>query len=181
MSLFRDFRPALLFLGKFLALYFVGNILYGIYIESFGDRPDPVTRSVTSQTVTCLNMLGYQAAMDDHPSTAQVRMKIAERNVLSIFEGCNGINVLIVFVSFLFAFGGPPKKLLLFLPLGLIVIHVVNLLRLSLLFYLALDNSRHFYYFHKYVFTSILYLVVFALWALWVAGFNEKRNIKTTA
>jgi exosortase family protein XrtF len=176
----KEFRPALMFLAKFLAIYFLGNIIYGIYIESFNDRPDAITRSVTRQTVITLNVLGYQTRMEDHPSNPKVRLKQNERNVLNVFEGCNGINVMIVFVAFLFAFGGPLKKMMIFLPIGLLIIHLANLLRISLLFDLALHNQKHFYYYHKYFFTATLYLIVFALWAVWVIRFNEKQDRKAT-
>lgn len=175
----REFRPALMFLGKFLALYLAGNILYGIYIESSGNRPDGLTRIVTVHTVVLLNISGYQITTENHPSEPKVRLKHQQVPVLNIFEGCNGINVMIVFVAFVVAFGGPVRKMMLFIPAGLMIIHFSNLLRLALLFYLADHNNEQFYYYHKYFFTATLYLVVFALWAVWVIRFNEKQNIKT--
>lgn len=181
MELLKEFKPALLFLGKFLAIYFVGNILYGIYIESRGNRPDSITRMVTAQTAWLLDGVRYQTGVEDHPDQPKVMLKNDGVRVLSVYEGCNGINVIIVFIAFLFAFGGPAKLLSVFLLLGVLVIHGFNLLRIGLLFYLALNDSQQFYYYHKYFFTATLYLVVFALWALWVIRFHEKRDIKTTA
>ena len=181
MGLLKEFKPALVFLGKFLVLYFAGNILYGLYIESYGDRPDAITRVVTAQTSGLLNAAGGDTDFDDVAGAPKVALMQAGDVVLNVFEGCNGINVMIVFVAFLFAFGGPFKTLAVFLPAGLFVIHLFNLLRIGLLFHLALTDSRQFYYYHKYFFTATLYLVVFGLWALWVIRFNEKRNIKAAA
>jgi exosortase family protein XrtF len=180
MSPIKEFKPALLFLAKFLVFYLAGNILYGIYIESYNEAPDRITRIVTSDSSGILNALGYHTGQEDAPGTPKIALKEAGDIVLYIYEGCNGINVMIVFIAFLFAFGGPAKGLAVFLPLGVLVIHFFNLMRISLLFYLALSNSLQFYYYHKYFFTATLYLVVFALWALWVIRFNESRNIKVT-
>ena len=174
----REFRPALMFLGKFLAIYFVGNILYGVYIESKGNRPDGITRMVTYQSAWLLEVFGYDTQVEDHADAPKVLLKNEGQRVLNVYEGCNGINVMVVFVAFLFAFGGSKKKLAVFLPSGVLIIHFFNLLRVGLLFYLALNNARHFYYYHKYFFTATLYLVVFALWAIWVTWFNEKRNVQ---
>jgi len=180
MSLLKEFRPALMFLGKFLALYFAGNILYGVFIESYGDKPDPITRAVTQQTSVLLHSAGYEPGFEDDPDQPNIILKNEGQSVLSVFEGCNGINVIIVFIAFLFAFGGPPRSLSFFLPTGVLIIHIFNLMRLMLLFYLALNNSRQFYYYHKYFFTATLYGVVFALWVIWVIRFNEKRSTKAT-
>lgn len=181
MELLREFKPALVFLGKFLAIYFVGNILYGLYIESYPDSPDPVTRVVTDHTAGVLRAAGYDAVYEDAAGAAKVALKESGDVVLNVFEGCNGINVMIVFVAFLFAFGGPAKAMSILLLLGLAIIHLFNMLRIGLLYVLASNNSTQFYYYHKYFFTAILYLVVFGLWALWVIRFNDKRTNKATA
>jgi exosortase family protein XrtF len=179
-SLLKEFRPALLFLGKFLVFYFVGNILYGLFVESYGYHADSVTRVVTDQSAWLLNVIGYSVTEEDHNSEPKIALKQHQRVVLYIFEGCNSINIIIVFLAFLFAYGGSLKKLVIFIPMGLITIHIFNLLRLTLLFYLALINSNQFYYFHKYFFTAILYFVVFGLWTIWVIWSNENRNINTS-
>lgn len=181
MSLFKEFKPALYFLGKFLALYFAGNILYGLYVESYGDKPDGMTWWTSSQTSSLLKRMGYEADLGDVPGTRKVALIESGDVVLFVFEGCNGINVMIVFAAFLFAFGGRWKALTLFLAGGLVIIHLCNLLRIVLLYYLAESRATEFYYYHKYVFTATLYLVVFGLWALWVIRFNERRKIKAAA
>lgn len=181
MELLREFKPALLFLGKFLALYFLGNIFYGVYIESFDNKPDNVTAMVTAQTSWLLNTTGYDTSCRDVEGAAKVALVDRGATVLNVFEGCNGVNVMIVFVAFLFAFGGPAGTMALFIPIGLLVIHLVNLLRISLLFYLARTDSAQFYYYHKYFFTATLYLIVFGLWALWVMHIYESRRREGSA
>ncbi len=175
MNILKEFKPALMFLGKFLALYFIANILYGVFVESYGKKSDPITTVVTHQTSAFLNMIGFDTSYKDHPTKATVIFMDNGIPVIHVFEGCNGVNVMIVFVAFLFAFGGPAKAMSVFLPAGILVIHVFNILRVSLLFHLAQEDSEQFYYFHKYFFTATLYLVVFGLWVLWVMRFNEKR------
>lgn len=179
-NLLREFKPALLFLGKFLGLYFAGNLIYGLYVTSYGATPDGITRLVTAQTSWLLNLIGYDSAYQDVDGAAKLAFTNAGEVVLYVFEGCNGVNVMIVFAAFLFAFGGRAKVLALFLAAGLLIIHLFNLFRVSFLFYLAHENSSQFYYYHKYLFTATLYLVVFGLWAIWVLRFNEKRHVKAT-
>lgn len=175
MKLLKEFKPALLFLAKFLAVYFIGNIAYGLYIESYDALPDPVTRVVAAQSTVILNVTGHQSEYADVPGARKVGLSENGRVILNVFEGCNGINVMIVFVAFLIAFGGPLRRAVIFSLGGILIIHACNLLRIDLLFRLALNNSSHFYYYHKYVFTASLYLVVFGLWAFWVSRYHEKQ------
>lgn len=178
MGLLKEFKPALIFLGKFLALYFVGNMLYGLYVESYDRQSDGITGAVTAQTSWLLNVVGYETHYGGVSGAPKIALSEAGDVVLYVYEGCNGINVMIVFIAFLFAFGGHGKALAIFMPAGLLIIHFFNLLRIGLLFVLATNDSRQFYYYHKYFFTATLYAVVFTLWALWVVKFNEKRDVE---
>jgi exosortase family protein XrtF len=181
MDLLKEFKPALLFLGKFVLIYVVGNILYGVFIEAYGESPDPVTIFVTKQTATVLNLLNSEVSSTVNPNGPTVFLNHDGDVVISVFEGCNGINVIIVFVAFLIAFGGRKQMLLWFIPLGILTIHILNLFRLGLLYELAESGSRHFHYFHKYVFTGLLYVSVFVLWAIWVKKYQPPLNTATAS
>lgn len=174
----RDFKPALLFLAKFLAFYFIANIIYGIYVESCGNLPDMFTQQVSTQTAFFLKKIDSSIDTEISKNEPQVSLKSGGEVVLNVFEGCNGINVMIVFVAFLIAFGGQAKKLVWFLFSGLIIIHLTNIMRLSLLYYVAQHYKIYFYFIHKYIFTAILYLIVIVLWVIWVFKVNVKSDQK---
>lgn len=176
MSLLKDFKPSLFFLARFLGIYLLGNILYGVYVESFGDFPDPITHLVSRQTSVTLNGLHEETTAIVNTQGPTVFIQTPERSVLNIFEGCNGVNVMIVFIAFMVAFGGPVKKMLWFIPAGLLIIHLFNILRLVLLYYTDLYYEEWFYYFHKYLFTAILYIVVFILWAVWIMKIVQRKG-----
>ncbi|MBT1705349.1 exosortase family protein XrtF [Chryseosolibacter indicus] len=180
LALIKEFKPALVFLGKFLVFYLVGNILYGLFIESYGKRADPITKNVANQSAVILNFVATTVNTEVNPAGPTVMIKANNVVVLSVFEGCNGVNVIIVFVAFLFAFNSKAKKLVWFLLLGIAVIHIFNLLRISLLYYTAIYKANYFYYFHKYFFTAILYLVVFMLWGIWITILNNAPKTQTS-
>jgi exosortase family protein XrtF len=171
-----EFKPALIFLAKFLAVYILGNLLYGFFIEAYDNVPDPITRVVTIQSAKVLDAIGYDASTEDHPSAAKVMLKNESLVVINVFEGCNGINVIIVFMAFLIAYSKPTRQMLIFSIVGVLIIHIFNLGRIAYLFDLAFDNAKSFYYYHKYFFTASLYAVVFALWTLWVLRFAKKDS-----
>jgi exosortase family protein XrtF len=164
----KDLKPALRFLTIFLVLYLGLNVLYGIWISSYGTEADPATWAVTRQTSAILNLLGEQTTTLSSPGKASVSILVGMRSALSVYEGCNGINVMIVFVAFIFAFGGAVWKMSWFVPLGIVMIYMVNLIRVLGLFYVAEHLQEYFYYIHKYAFTAFIYVFVLILWWWWV-------------
>lgn len=171
-----EFKPALRFLGIFLGSYFILNLIYGVWIESLGNSPDAMTYWVSHQTGKILEIFGYEATAVLNETGPTVRLMNNQQLVLSVFEGCNGINVFIVFFSFMIAFGGPIKRMAWFIPLGLFLIHLTNLLRILFLYWLAELESSYFYYVHKYLFTAVIYAVVFALWWIWIKHLSTVKK-----
>lgn len=169
---FREFRPTIFFLLKFVGLYLVGNLLYGFYITSFEPRPDPVTHSVSEQTGIILNVCGYSIDVRDRETRPTTDLNYLGKAKLSIYEGCNGINIMVIFVAFLLAFGPVARPLIWFVPLGLLIIHFANLCRILLLFFVSEYMPKAMYFTHKYFFTAILYVVIFALWLWWIKRYS---------
>ena len=165
----------------FLGLYLGGNVMYGLWIAYYKGSPDPATWAVTYQTSKVLHQVGYPVEMVENTQGPTVFLKNDGKIFLNIYEGCNGINVMIVFVAFLVAFGGQRKKLSWFLPAGMVIIHLSNIARIALLYFVAVGYQHYFYYVHKYVFTAAIYVIVFLLWVIWVVKINGKSKTATTA
>jgi exosortase family protein XrtF len=164
----KEFKPTILFLVKFLAIYLIGNLIYGWWITSWHPMPDPMTIWVTEQSAWVLNVFGMDATtinQMDKPTTFIVYNKLP---IVSVYEGCNGLNMGIVYLAFLLAFGPYKRTLAWFAPLGLLVIHVANLARIVMLFLVSIHMPDAFYFTHKYLFTAFIYLFVFLLWMWWV-------------
>ncbi|MEM7550856.1 MAG: exosortase family protein XrtF [Bacteroidota bacterium] len=176
MGFFNDFKPAILFLSKFLGLYFVLNLAYGFYIESHGSKPDPVTKWVTNQTAEILELGEDDIEAAYLENSRSISIINSGRAVISVFEGCNGLNVIIIFLSFLIAFGPYKRQLLWFTVVGIIIIHISNLARITLLYYVSLNFEDYLYFTHKYLFTAIIYVVIFCLWLFWIINFSKRTN-----
>lgn len=172
----KGLKPAFTFLIKFVVIYLVGNTLYGVFIKSFQPAPDPLTVSIAYQTSAVLSTFGYEAYYVRNPAGPTAFIYEGKKIILNVYEGCTGINVMIIFAAFLVAFGGRVKTFLWFLPIGLLIIHIFNLLRLLMLFLSAKLSETYFYYFHKYIFTVILYLVVFVLWYVWITRLQHEQR-----
>jgi exosortase family protein XrtF len=175
-----EFKPTIFFLLKFVGLYLVGNILYGLFITAYEPKPDPVTRTVTEQTAIVLQVCGYRVSVEDREARPTTDITYFGKRKLSVYEGCNGINTMIIFIAFLLAFGPISRPLLWFIPLGLLIIHFANLSRIALLFFVSEYLPKAMYFTHKYFFTAILYVVIFALWLWWVRAFAMASKKEST-
>ena len=179
IKLVKEFKTPILFLVKFLTLYLVLNLGYGLFINHYSPLPDPITFIVTKHTNDLLHVIGYSTTVmidNEHP---YVILSESNRKLLSVYEGCNGLNVAIIFIAFLMAYGKLTKKLLWFIPLGLVMIHLINLARISLLFYVTKYLPNYLYFTHKYLFTAIIYAIVFFMWYLWLFKIY-KHHVKQT-
>ncbi|MCR9154843.1 MAG: exosortase family protein XrtF [Bacteroidetes bacterium] len=184
----KEFRPTILFLVKFLGIYLIGSALYGVYIANYdaNNELDPITRWVTYQCANTANVFGYEYAVleDDHMNWNSEEEQTFDSlwlnsdYAISVEEGCNGINIMILFIAFVVGFGGKLLNMLIFIPSGLLFIHLANLGRLMLLSLLNVEfDGRGFHFFHKYGFTAVLYLAILILWYFWVMRWSGKDKV----
>lgn len=164
----REFLPSIWFLVKFVGFFTVASLTYAIYVQMSMPKPDSMTHLVAEQTRVALDLIGWETDVIDNDNLATTRIVYKNKSILSIYEGCNGINIFIIFLSFIFAFGKINLRTAYFGVLGIFVIHLVNLLRITLLFFVSYGLSEYFYFVHKYLFTSVIYLITFVLWYFWV-------------
>jgi exosortase family protein XrtF len=175
----KSITPVLRFLAVLLITYVGMNALYGLWIASYGNRPDPLTDLVTRQSGYMLYVLGEHTTIRPKPGRPAIVIEKDSRPVISVFEGCNSINVMIVFLTFVLAMGGQQKKMIPFLVVGFLSIYTVNLLRIMGLYAVAVYRPTYFYYTHKYAFTGIIYLWVMVLWWWWMEKINKWPVRKT--
>ena len=173
----RENLPAFKFLGIFLGVYLVGNLLYGFYIEWNYPVADSVTIWVSHQSSILIEFLfGSPSSVVVSLVSPIVLLLEKGKTILRVYEGCNGINVMIVFAAFILAFNGISKRGALFILIGLAAIHLFNLVRITLLFWVAKNHQSYFYYVHKYIFTAALYVIVVALWWIWVYRIVKEKS-----
>jgi exosortase/archaeosortase family protein len=92
-----------------------------------------------------------------------------------ISEGCTGLKQFIqVFLLFLI-YPGPWKHKLWFIPAGMILMHLTNILRISLLAEAMKWNLPHIHFIHNYPLRFLFYIGIFALWWLWAEKISKKK------
>ena len=171
----KKYKPTIIFLLKFLIINVVLTQAYSKYIDSY-ESTDSFTHEVALESSLLASFMGFESSIEQNKDEASVRLYLDGEYKVKIVEGCNGIAVMILFISFIIAFGGKLVDILWFVPLGLFLIHLANILRLVFLVYIYV----YFYSFadiaHDYIFPSIIYGMVFILWIVWVNFFAFKKK-----
>ncbi len=97
-----------------------------------------------------------------------------------IFIGdlCLGIAPMVIFSGFIFVFGDNPRNKLWFIPLGLALINVINVLRTSALVLVQVHYQRYFKLAHENIYLYLTYGLIFALLLWWMnrLAFKESPN-----
>ena len=86
---------------------------------------------------------------------------------IGIADPCNGLELYVLYIGFLFCLPQPKKKMLLYITGGLAVIFVLNILRCVALAWLNLHDYAVADFAHHYLFKMIVYGVIFYLWVLY--------------
>jgi len=93
---------------------------------------------------------------------------------------CSGFKQLLqLFILFL-VYPGPLKHKFWYIPMGLVIIYLVNLLRIVTLAIVVNNRPEYFDFTHDYVVRPFFYVVIFGLWVVWVERFRKKseRSVK---
>ncbi len=164
-----------LFLVKALAVYIIWYVLYHVWILPDGRLDLLVSRNIVSVTAAILQATGYEVFAFDRV------IGIGLANGLEIIDGCNGIETIGLFVGFVIAYPGSNMRRWLFIPTGILVIYLVNVLRIYLLAIIQYYWYAGFQVVHDYTFNLIFYMVVFVLWVIWALYGQTKPEMSPAA
>lgn len=174
-NLLLQYKPFLLFLGKFVLSYLLLTIVYQSYLNRFDtskNEVDSFTQIVANQTETVLSWFDSQSYTMPHLKEPSVKMFYHNTYISRIIEGCNALSVIILFIAFVVAFTGKLKNTIVFLLLGSIIIHVLNIARIALLCIALYHFPQMEHILHGVIFPLMIYGVVFLLWIVWVNKYS---------
>jgi exosortase family protein XrtF len=170
------YKPFLLFLGKFLLTYLLLTFVYESYLNQFDAKKfevDGVTQLVAKQTKDVMLFFNFEASISSNTQEPAINLFYNKRHMARIIEGCNGLSVVILFISFVVAFSGKTRATILFVIGGSVLIHVLNVFRIALLSILLYYFPASEHILHGVFFPLFIYGVVFMLWIVWVNKFSK--------
>lgn len=134
---------------------------------------DGFTKLVAEQTQKLMLFLNLDVSVLPNPTESSIKLYYNQKYMVRIIEGCNALNVIILFVSFVIAFTGKWGHTILFLIFGTALIHIMNIFRIALLTVVLYHFPAQGAIFHDIIFPLIIYGFVFILWIIWVRKFSK--------
>jgi exosortase family protein XrtF len=171
-------RPLLQFVAIAVVLYLIWFIGYNLWLEPDGRLDQWLTGITASATSKILAVFGYQTSYAVFPSKSTIY--IDGKHLLGIAHVCNGLVLYALFAGFLVSFPGSWQNKLWFIPVGMFLIYVVNVLRSVSLCLIKIHNPESLDFNHRYTFTLVMYSFIFLLWMLWVNKFSGVTSKKST-
>jgi len=107
-----------------------------------------------------LGILGYSTEIIE-PTRI---VKIAGTSGVTVGEPCIGFDIMALFIGLIVAATMKIKRKFLFIGLALLIINTLNVLRISALAVLVQFDPYLWELNHKFIFTIIVYLVMFSFW-----------------
>ena len=158
-----------LFLLKAIALYLIWFLVYDNWLLKDGLVDDFLISHLVSATEFMLNLMGYDVF------TYSDAVGVDGTHGVLIGAPCNGLSLFALFAGFIIIFPGKLTYKLIYIPLGLLAIHILNIFRLVGLAMVVVYKPESLEFNHKYTFTVIVYAFIFAFWMIWVKKFAQRK------
>jgi exosortase family protein XrtF len=171
-------------LVRFLAIgggaYLLWYILYEYVLKPATHLDEWVINQIIYGTSFFLDLFGYSVQpLPDEPWLS--RVGIEDAHALFVGENCDGVVLFALFTIFILAFPGPVKHKFWYIPVGNLIVHFVNVLRVTALAMIVDYDPALLEFNHDYTFTILVYGVIFGLWYGWIQYFSPAGKQHRTA
>ncbi len=154
-------------------LYLSWFVLYELVIKPYTTIDEKLISVIISQSAFLLKTLGYTTYQAVEEEGIQL-LGIDGAHPIWIGSPCNAFTLFAFFSLFIIAFPGRVKNKLWFIPMGILIIHLANLIRVMSLTLINYYNPEYLEFNHTYTFTIFVYGIIFCLWMWWV-NFSLKK------
>lgn len=153
----------------YVSLYLV----YEFIIRKFTHLDEAFIRVIIRSSDVVLHWMGYDTftRLQDN---AYPGIGIDGSTGVWVGASCNALTLFFLFAVFIFAYPGHQRSKIWYIPIGILTIHILNILRVVALALISFYNPDILDFNHTYTFTFIVYCYIFFLWMTWVNKFSIK-------
>lgn len=162
----RIFRFLLLFLG----MYAAWKMLYEWVIHPWGYLDTLVINDSSLWAIWVLDTLGFETFQGNHETIRTIGVQGSSG--LWIGDPCNGLTLFALFSLFILAYPGNWKHKLWYIPAGITLIHIMNIIRIAVLCIITKNSPEMLDFNHTYLFQTLMYGFIFLLWYIWIKKFS---------
>ncbi len=117
------------------------------------------------------NIIGYDVTLADNT------IYFGDYGYVAVLGSCSGLKQFYQWTMLMILFPGPWKKKLWFIPSGIVVIHIVNIMRIVILSIIVETIPDQWDFIHTWILRPFFYVVIFAMWVLWVERVKGMKGL----
>lgn len=161
------------------ALYLSWYFIYELYLKPSTNFDEWLIHSLVRSAEEAFRFFGVSLT-DYSALDVSYKSHIGLSGSLGVTVGapCDGAPLLALFLSFVGAFPGPWRHKWWYMLVGVITIHLFNVLRIMGLALIVSWNPDWLAFNHDYTFTIAIYGYVFGLWWIWINRFATKTPVQ---
>lgn len=163
-------NPIIRFLLLLLGFYMGWYLIYNLWLHPAETIDIFVINVTIDVSKWLLELMGYTVF-----TGVERVIGVDGTSGLWIGDNCNGMALFSLFTGFIIAYPGHWKKKLVFIPLGIISIELLNIVRIICLAILDTYSRAWTEFNHTYTFTIIIYGFIFLLWMLWTNRISDRN------
>jgi exosortase/archaeosortase family protein len=179
-------KPVRVFILKVVVFSLLWKCLYVFVLYEPRILDEPLTDYVGQNSAWVLNKLYHSDTFNAELLVTKSQFEgqtvigkashiyFNKRLVMFIADGCNGLELFVLYLIFIFALPATFKRKLFFVVAGLFIIHFVNILRCVGLVALLIHYDEYFNIAHHYIFKMAVYLSIFFCWFWFAKGVQFK-------
>ena len=166
------------FILSAISILVIWKVLYLFILLPTRVLDKPLSTLVAKGSVIILNLCSgthdYSARNEigDVPSEhGPVKMPLSniyfkQTNVVSIEDGCNGLELFVLYGGFIVCLPASRQRKWFFIPTGILLIFLLNTARCAALSHIHIYYPKYIDFAHHYVFTFLVYGFIIGLWLL---------------
>lgn len=165
------------FFIRFFILYIIWFCIYDLYLRPRGYLDKYLIISQTNTAGKILEFINYKTYISFYNNIYGI-ITFENGSSLKVSHYCDGLVLFALFAGFIISFpGGDWKVKFKHVLVGIGIIYIANIIRIVILSIIFVEARQYLDFNHKYVFTSIIYTIIFLMWKYWIdKAILKKQN-----
>jgi exosortase family protein XrtF len=162
-----------IFLSRLGAVYLLWLFIYDLQLINTKPLDQFLIQNLIDTCVITMQQFGFEMF-----ESGSRYVGIQDSSGVEIGPPCNAFSLFVLYTSIIVAFPGKWRLKLLFVVCGVFIIHLLNVIRVILLVYLAKFNPAVLAFNHSYTFTLVVYGCIFVMWMVWIKHYAKAKTKK---
>ena len=154
------------------ALYLLWLFVYYFLIKQYTDWDTSLNYLIVFNAQDLLSLLNIEAFVEYESDQVLIVLNNTLFKGVRVGDECNGFKLFSIFSIFILAFPGNWKNKLWFIPMGIVIVHIANVIRVAALLYISNYYPTYMDFNHLYTFTVFVYAIIFVLWFWYAKKFS---------